>query len=134
MSRNASLMLTSTMQVLRAQRPYVSQRRSYERAFQQGRRSWQGYYGEQLIEQIAEQARHPRRWVQVGAMVAVLARYYPRGLAARLARTLLQRNDRPRPRSGRQSPDVDEVPRRRADSKRRQPSRTREVAEPDVGL
>jgi glycosyltransferase involved in cell wall biosynthesis len=134
MSRNASLMLTSTMQVLRAQRPYVSRRRSYERAFEQGRRSWQGYYGEQLIEQMTQQARNPRRWVQVGAMVAVLARYYPRGLAARLARTLLQRNDRPRPRSGRKGPDVDEVPGGRAEARQRQPPRTREVAESDVGL
>jgi glycosyltransferase involved in cell wall biosynthesis len=132
MSRNASLMLTSTMQVLRAQRPYVARRRSYERAFEQGRRSWQGYYGEQLIEQIAEQARNPRRWVQVGAMVAVLARYYPRGLAARVARTVLQRNDRPRPRSVRQSADFDEVPVVRTGAGRDRPPRTREVAESDV--
>jgi glycosyltransferase involved in cell wall biosynthesis len=99
MSRNASLMLTSTMEVLRAQRPYIARRRTYKRAFEQGRRSWQGYYGEQLIEQIAQQARDPRRWVAVGAMVAVLARYYPRGLAAQLARTMLPWASRPRERS-----------------------------------
>jgi glycosyltransferase involved in cell wall biosynthesis len=101
MSRNAALMLTSTMEVLRAQRPYVAKRRAYWRAYQQGRRSWQAYYGEQLIEQILQRAGDPRRWIQVGADVAVLARHYPRGLAARLAGTVLHRVERPRGRSTR---------------------------------
>ena len=88
-----------------------------------------GVLGEQLIEQISEQARNPRRWVQVGAMVAVLARYYPRGLAARVTQTLLQRKDRPRPRSSRQSPDLDDVPSGRTNAGH---DRTREVAESDM--
>jgi glycosyltransferase involved in cell wall biosynthesis len=86
MSRNASAMLTSTLDVLRAQLPYLRGRRSYLRAYEQGRRSWQGHYGEQLIEQISHDLRNPRRWIEVGAMVAVVARYYPRGLAAHAVR------------------------------------------------
>ncbi len=110
MSRNASLMLTSTMEVLRAQRPFVGRRWAYRRAYEQGRRSWQGHYGEQLIEQVAQQMRNPRRWMQVGAMLAVLARYYPRGLASHLGRTLLPRTDRPRRRSSHTAPVRRESP------------------------
>jgi glycosyltransferase involved in cell wall biosynthesis len=98
MSRNASLMLTSTMEVLRAQRSYAQKRRTYAQALEQGRRSWQGYYGEQLIDQMARAARHPGRWLQAGAMAAVLARYYPRGLAAFVARTVVPAPNRIRTR------------------------------------
>jgi glycosyltransferase involved in cell wall biosynthesis len=98
MSRNAALMLTSTMEVLRAQLPHVRRRRDYQRAYEQGRRSWQTHYGEQLLAQVAQQAGHPRRWMQVGAMLSVLARYYRRGLAGHMARTLLHTADRPRRR------------------------------------
>jgi glycosyltransferase involved in cell wall biosynthesis len=94
MSRNAAVMLSSTMEALRAQRPYAATRRTYARAYEQGRRSWQGYYGEQLLEQLSRHARHPRRWPQAGAMVAVLARYYPRGLAAHAVRAVLDRPQR----------------------------------------
>jgi len=98
MSRNAALMLTSTMEVLRAQIPYVSRRREYQRAYDQGRRSWQSHYGEQLLAQVAQKARNPRQWGQVGVLISVLARYYPRGLAAHMARTVLHTGDRPRRR------------------------------------
>jgi hypothetical protein len=96
MSRNAAVMLTSTMEVLRAQRPYVSRRRAYARAYEQGRRSWQGHYGEQLIEQLSRQLRRPHRWIEAGSMMAVLARYYPRGLAAHMARAVLDSPSRRR--------------------------------------
>jgi hypothetical protein len=86
MSSNAALMLASTMKVLRAQRPYVAQRSAYARAYDQGRRSWQSNYGEQLLEQIVEQSHDPRRWRDVAVRLAVLARYYPRGLARHLGR------------------------------------------------
>jgi hypothetical protein len=106
MSRNAAVMLTSTMEVLRAQRPYLGRRPSYARAYEQGLRSWQGHYGEQLIEQLARQLRTPRRWVQAGSMMAVLARYYPRGLAAHVARAILDRPARrPQARVRRRPPD-----------------------------
>jgi hypothetical protein len=94
MSRDAALMLTCTMHVLRAQVPYVTRHRAYARAFEQGRRSWQGYYGEQLVEQLSRRLRNPRRWKEAGSMMAVLARYYPRGLAAHVARVVLDRPSR----------------------------------------
>jgi glycosyltransferase involved in cell wall biosynthesis len=97
MSSNASLMLASTMDVLRAQRPYLARRRAYARAYHQGRRSWQSHYGEQLLRQIEEQSHDRRRWREVAAMLAVLARYHPRGLAAHLARRVLHGSDRRRP-------------------------------------
>jgi glycosyltransferase involved in cell wall biosynthesis len=93
MSSNAAVMLSSTMEVLRAQRPYVASRRAYARAYEQGRRSWQGYYGEQLVEQLARRLRK-RRWIEASSMMAVLARYYPRGLAAHAARAILDRRQR----------------------------------------
>jgi glycosyltransferase involved in cell wall biosynthesis len=99
MSRNAAVMLSSTMEVLRAQRPYVARRRAYARVYKQARRSWQGYYGEQLVEQFSRETRNPRRWIQAGSMAAVLARYYPRGLAAHAVRAILERpHRRPAPR------------------------------------
>ena len=97
MSSNASLMLASTMEVLRAQRPYLARRRAYARAYDQGRRSWQSHYGEQLLRQIEEQGHDRRRWREVGAMLAVLARYHPRGLAGHLARRVLHGSERRRP-------------------------------------
>ena len=80
MSRNASLMLTSTMEVLRAQRPYVTGHPTYQRAYEQGRRSWQAYYGEQLIEQIVQQAAQsapldPARRESRGASAVLPPRY-----------------------------------------------------------
>jgi hypothetical protein len=95
MSSNAALMLTSTMEVLRAQRPYARHRRAYARAYEQGRRSWQSHYGQLLLKEVEEQARDPRRWKEVGAMIAVLARYYPRGLAGHLARRVLHTREHP---------------------------------------
>jgi glycosyltransferase involved in cell wall biosynthesis len=101
MSRDASVMLTGTMKVLRAQRPYVAEHEAYARAYDQGRRFWQTFYGEQLLEQIAQQTSPRRRWLEIAAMIGVVARYYPRGLAAHVARTLLQRVKRRGPRGGR---------------------------------
>jgi glycosyltransferase involved in cell wall biosynthesis len=98
MSSNASLMLASTMEVLRAQRPYLARRRAYARAYAQGRRTWRFHYGEQLLRQIEEQAHDRRRWRDVAAMIAVLARHYPRGLAGHIARRVLPGRDHPRGR------------------------------------
>jgi glycosyltransferase involved in cell wall biosynthesis len=88
MSRNAALMLSSTMKVLHAQRPYIRTRHRYRHAYVQGQRSWQGHYGEQLIGQLAAHLRRPERWIQAGTMIGVLARYYPRGLASHVARSV----------------------------------------------
>jgi glycosyltransferase involved in cell wall biosynthesis len=95
MSSNASLMLASTMDVLRAQQPYLARHRAYARAYDQGRRTWQFHYGEQLLRQMEQQAHGRRRWREVAATIAVLARYYPRGLARHLARRVLPGGDRP---------------------------------------
>src|SRR5215207_2556368 len=67
MSSNASLMLASTMGVLRAQQPYLARRRAYARAYAQGRRTWRFHYGEQLLRQIEEQGHDLRRWREVAA-------------------------------------------------------------------
>ena len=95
MSSNASLMLSSTMDVLRAQQPYLARHRAYARAYDQGRRTWQFHYGEQLLRQMEQQAHGRRRWREVAATIAVLARYYPRGLARHLARRVLPGGERP---------------------------------------
>jgi glycosyltransferase involved in cell wall biosynthesis len=108
MSSNAALMLASTMEVLRAQRPYVARRLAYARAYEQGRRSWQSHYGEQLLRELTEAAQDAGGWQQVGARLAVLARYYPRGLAAHLARRVLHGRVHPRGRARRR--DVPVVP------------------------
>jgi hypothetical protein len=99
MSSDASLMLASTMEVLRAQRPYVRRRRAYERAYAQGRHEWQSHYGEQLVSEIDERGLDSRTWREFGARVAVLACYYPWGLARYLGRRLLQGGGYPRARA-----------------------------------
>jgi glycosyltransferase involved in cell wall biosynthesis len=110
MSRNASVMLMATMEVLRNQRPYVAGHGVYARAYDQGQRFWRAHYGEQLLTEIAQEASRFRGWRESGAMLALLARYYPRGLAAHVARTLLDtlgwRGRRSRSRQGTRCPEA----------------------------
>jgi hypothetical protein len=102
--------LMATMEVLRRQRPYVAGHGAYARAYDQGRRFWRAHYGEQLLTEIAQEARRFRGWLETGAMLALLARYYPRGLAAHVARTLLDtlgwRGRRSRSRQGTRCPEA----------------------------
>jgi glycosyltransferase involved in cell wall biosynthesis len=83
MSRDAALMLRSTLKVLRAhsRRATPADAAQYRRAV----RHWRRYYGEKLVEQLGERAR-AGAWAAVARDVAVLLRHYPDGVARHLGR------------------------------------------------
>jgi glycosyltransferase involved in cell wall biosynthesis len=87
MSRNAALMLRSTMAVLHAQRPFLKSDRDYA-AYSSGLRSSRWLYGERLIEQAGTYARDARRWSELTTAVAVLLRHYPAGVTVHARRKL----------------------------------------------
>ena len=92
MSRNASLMLTSPRwKCCGPSGPSSAGARSYDGHSNRVDGRGRATYGEQLIEQMAQQMRNPRRWVQVGRDAggtgALLpARAWRRTLAARCCR------------------------------------------------
>lgn len=88
MSRNAALMLTSTLAVLKAQRELVRGDPDARRAFRRGVRAWREYYGEQLVEEIRRHARSPREWGLIVTRGSVLLRHYPEGAATHLRKKL----------------------------------------------
>ncbi len=80
MSRNAQVMLTTTLSVLRAQAPYVRRHPRRLLAFLQGTRNWRRQYGRQLAYELARslslaQVPNLRR------KLLLLLNYYPSGLA-----------------------------------------------------
>jgi glycosyltransferase involved in cell wall biosynthesis len=93
MSRDAAVMLASTMTVLRRQRSYAKRRAEYRRAFHEGRASWRAFYREILLAQLTDPARRPREWSRMVRTITALARYYPQGLAAGLVRRLRVPNE-----------------------------------------
>lgn len=80
MSANAAAMLRETLMVLRSQRPYIGDDADGAQAFREGWRSWQDFYGEQLVAEIRADVG-AARWFSVLRKSVVLAVLYPRGLA-----------------------------------------------------
>lgn len=64
MSRNAILMLNSSLRVLRAQHKHLKEDRRHEEAYASGIRHWQEYYGEKAVLQIRRQIRERRQWTK----------------------------------------------------------------------
>jgi len=89
MSRNASLMLSSTLQVLHTQRRHLATE-GRRRAYDDGLQNWRSLYGDQVVDQIRADWRDVRRWRGLAASLAVIMRYYPAGIAMH-ARRKLQR-------------------------------------------
>jgi glycosyltransferase involved in cell wall biosynthesis len=87
MSRNAALMLKVTLSVLRAQWPYVRGAAELERAYKEGIRNWQDYYGERLVNE-ARYAARSRNWGRVLDAGRVLLRYSRRTWAKHAFRKL----------------------------------------------
>jgi hypothetical protein len=87
MSHDAALMLRTTLQVMRRQRPYLDTPRR-ERAYRDGLRAWRTLHGEQIVEQLRSEWQARRAVRRVARTVAWLARYYPGGLARHALRKL----------------------------------------------
>jgi glycosyltransferase involved in cell wall biosynthesis len=79
MSGDAALMLRETLDVLRAQRPFLEGDAASLAAYDEGWRNWQEFYGSLLVTEIRGHVRQSR-WADAFAKTMVLGRYHPRGL------------------------------------------------------
>lgn len=87
-SRNAELMLLSSLNVLERQAPYLGDRRSRVAAFQYGVREWKRQYGRRLAADLGG-GFGERQGAELARKLRLLAHYYPPGLALALLRKLL---------------------------------------------
>jgi glycosyltransferase involved in cell wall biosynthesis len=77
LSRNSATMLKATLTVHGAQWPYVKGNKRYEEAYRKGRKFYQRYYGEWLVEKIRGHVRTRNEWPQAFEGMKVLVRYHP---------------------------------------------------------
>ena len=94
MSRDNALMLRSALGVLGRQWRHVRGHRSHEDAYREGVAFWQRLFGESLLDDVATRVDTGAAWGTTVRMLAVLLRYYPRGLARRVARVARRRGRR----------------------------------------
>jgi glycosyltransferase involved in cell wall biosynthesis len=89
MSRDALLMLRDTLRVLDAERPHVPAH--LHDAYVDARRAWRAFYGERLVDELRDAARHD---ADLGALLRrawALVRYYPDGAVRHLRRAIVRR-------------------------------------------
>jgi hypothetical protein len=77
-SRNAAIMLAAALSAVDAQRPLVGRNTWYHRAIEAGVHAWRRYYGQQVMEDVAERMANGE-WQEAAKDMAVLLRYYPHG-------------------------------------------------------
>jgi glycosyltransferase involved in cell wall biosynthesis len=87
MSRDAARMLRETLHVLRAERPSLDGDAASLRAYRDGWRTWQDFYGTHLVNEIRAHV-HSRELPQAVRKAAILGWYHPRGLAHHATRKL----------------------------------------------
>jgi glycosyltransferase involved in cell wall biosynthesis len=88
MSRNAGVMLRTTLAVHRRQRRHVRRDSRHLRAYREGRRFWQRFFGDRLVEEIRLGLTGGGRIGPSLYGLLTLARYAPRRLAWHLGRWL----------------------------------------------
>jgi glycosyltransferase involved in cell wall biosynthesis len=91
MSRDNALMLRCALDVLGRQWQHVRGHRRYEDAYREGVVFWQRLFGEQLLDDVRTRVDTGAAWSTTLRMLAVLLRYYPGGLARRVARLARRR-------------------------------------------
>jgi len=79
MTADPSLMLRSTVTVLRSQREHVKGNKRYEKAYRAGMEAFQEHNGVNLAKDIRALVQE-REWAKAARGALTLARYYPRGL------------------------------------------------------
>jgi glycosyltransferase involved in cell wall biosynthesis len=87
MSGNASRMLRETLKVLENERLLLEGDEASIRAYEQGRRTWQDFYGTHLVNEIRAHVDH-REWLAALRKAAILGYYHPRGLAHHAGRKM----------------------------------------------
>ena len=88
MSHDSALMLGAVLKVLRAQRRYIAGVPPYRRAWLDGLRAWQEFYGDEIVNELRAALRvgHRRRTALV--TLRQLLRMYPRGVVKHALRKL----------------------------------------------
>jgi glycosyltransferase involved in cell wall biosynthesis len=86
MSRDPVLMLTTTLQVLDAERPHVPP--DLAAAFAAGRRAWREFYGDQMVQDLRVAIRRDPRPAVLARHVWTVVRYYPRGAVRHVGRAI----------------------------------------------
>jgi glycosyltransferase involved in cell wall biosynthesis len=87
MSRNSALMLKTILEVIRMQRDHVKGKKEYEDAYRAGIRSYQRYYGDQLMNQARAHFR-TRDWGRLIGRTLSLLRHNPKGFVRHAGRKL----------------------------------------------
>lgn len=88
MSSDKALMLASALQVLNRQWPHVRNHPVYRRAYWNGRRFWQQYYGSGLVEDIRAGMRTRQSRMRALRDAIVLLRHHPAEALRQLGRKL----------------------------------------------
>jgi glycosyltransferase involved in cell wall biosynthesis len=86
MTRNLALMVKKVLDVLNSQWKYVKGNRHYEEAFRVGVKFWQGYFGEQLLDEVIAHLRARADWRNTLRGLYVLTQYYPQGMLKRIVK------------------------------------------------
>jgi glycosyltransferase involved in cell wall biosynthesis len=94
MSRNAAMMLRATLAVHRRQRSPARRDPRYRRAYREGRRFWQRFFGDQLMDEIRAGFVPGGRAGQSMRGLLTMARHAPRRLAWHAARWLRHSSSR----------------------------------------
>lgn len=87
MSNNSALMLKTILEVIRSQREHVKGKKEYEEAYRAGIRSYQMYYGDQVMNEARAHYRR-REWGRLIERTLALLRHNPRGFARHAGRKL----------------------------------------------
>ena len=90
MSRNYSLMIGSSLSVLRSQWKFVRGDEKLERAYREGIRGWQDYYSRGLIKQV-KNCLGLREWRSALLGSLALVRHNPRAFTHRVAPSLVRK-------------------------------------------
>jgi glycosyltransferase involved in cell wall biosynthesis len=91
MSRNAGLMLQTTLAVHRRQRRHTRADPHLRQAHREGRRFWQRFFGDQLVDEIRTAIGLPGGRMRAAVGLATLARHAPARLACHAGRWLRNR-------------------------------------------
>jgi len=87
MSSDAGLMLKTSLRVLGSQRRHLKGNVQAQRAYREGIRYWQKYYGRKLIKDVRAQAQ-AGDWKNAVSGAFTLVRYYPGGVASKVSKRI----------------------------------------------
>ena len=94
MSRNAALMLATSVNVLRRHRRHAGRSASHRNAYRAGMRHWRDWYGEHLVERFRTAIRTPGGHGEALRCAWQLLRLHPRGVVTQLKRKVLSTSRR----------------------------------------